>query len=53
MDETLYQEIDEKEEAEMPIIWQSSDYYVEDKLIYQYNNESGLLKLSMDKKRFQ
>ena len=45
MDETLYQEIDEKEEDEMPIIWQSSDYYVEDKLIYQYNNTSGLLKL--------
>ncbi|NHJ48799.1 MAG: hypothetical protein FK733_13530 [Asgard group archaeon] len=52
MIDTVYQEIDEQEEAEMPIIHQTSDYYVEDKLVYHYNKETGLLKLDIDKKGY-
>ncbi len=52
MFEPPYQEIDENEEAEMPIINQSSDYYVEDKLIYHFDKETGLLKLDIGKKEY-
>jgi len=51
--DAIYQEIDEQEEAEMPIINQSSEYYVEEKLIYQFDNDTGILRLDIGKKEYQ
>ncbi|MHA1156236.1 MAG: hypothetical protein ACTSQK_09030 [Candidatus Heimdallarchaeota archaeon] len=56
MSEPMFEEIvevDEEEVAEMPIIHQSSEYFVEERLIYQYSHEDGLLKLDIDKKGFE
>ena len=56
MSEPMFEEIEEVDEeqvAEMPIIHQSSEYYVEEQLIYQYSHEDGLLKLDIDKKGFE